>query len=232
MKPKSIYFDGCSWTRGSELELPELERFSKLLSDHYDCRETNFGKSGGSNDRIVRNLIVENNIKSMYDLAIIQMSCPARTEFYFDYEKQWIRINPSYNFSKAHYKRPWKRKSVGQVDGGSKSNFHYDCPLCGTKTKKLSEKFTREAEFWHDYYRVVTSEEFFDTKEEIHYHTIKNHCQVNNIPLIIMSINKWTRLDFDLQLDVQNLPRAPKAHPTKEGHRMIADELIKLIDQI
>ena len=78
----------------------------------------------------------------------------------------------------------------------------------------------------------MTSEEFYDTKEEIHYHTIKNHCQVNNIPLIIMSINKWTRLDFDLQLDVQNLPRAPKQHPNKEGHRMIADELIKLIDQI
>ena len=103
MKPKSIYFDGCSWTRGAELELPESERFSKLLSDHYDCIETNFSKAGGSNDRIVRNLIVENNIKSMYDLAIIQMSYPARTEFYFDYEKQWIRINPSYNFSKAHY---------------------------------------------------------------------------------------------------------------------------------
>ena len=87
MDLKRVYFDGCSWTRGSELEHPEEERFSRLLSQHYNFEELNLGKSGGSNDRIVRNLIAENNIV-FYDLAIIQMTLPARTEFYYDHEKK------------------------------------------------------------------------------------------------------------------------------------------------
>ena len=58
-----IYFDGCSWTRGAELQNPEEERYSKLLCNELGAEETNLAVSGGSNDRIVRNLLVENNIE-------------------------------------------------------------------------------------------------------------------------------------------------------------------------
>ena len=63
-----IYFDGCSWTKGEELENQEEERYSKLICDKLGAEETNLGMGGGSNDRIVRNLVVENDIKN-YDLA-------------------------------------------------------------------------------------------------------------------------------------------------------------------
>ena len=71
-----IYFDGCSWTKGAELENPEEERYSKLICNHLGAEETNLSMSGGSNDRIVRQLLVEINIEE-YDLAIIQMTFPA-----------------------------------------------------------------------------------------------------------------------------------------------------------
>ena len=231
MRPKRVYFDGCSWTRGAELEHPEEERYSRLLSEHFDFDELNLGKSGGSNDRIVRNLIAENNIVT-YDLAIIQMTLPARTEFYYDHEKKWIRINPQYNYSSWLNDPPWNNKNLMRVDERVKDNSSALCPLCGTKTQKLSQKFVREGSFWHDYYRVVTSEKYFDTKEYIQFQTIKNHCEVNEIPLILCTINQWTNLDFDLQFNIKSVPKAPKGHPNKEGHRIIANELIKLIDKI
>ena len=74
-----IYFDGCSWTQGTELENQEEERYSKLICNHLGAEENNLGYGGGSNDRIVRNLLVENNIEK-YDAAFIQMTFPARTE--------------------------------------------------------------------------------------------------------------------------------------------------------
>ena len=91
-----IYFDGCSWTKGEELIHEEQERYSKLICDDLGAEETNLSIKGGSNNRIVRNLLVENNIED-YDLAIIQMTFPVRTE-YFD--KDWVRVNPKNNFTK------------------------------------------------------------------------------------------------------------------------------------
>ena len=49
-----IYFDGCSWTKGEELENQEEERFSKLICDELGAEETNLAINGGSNDRIIR----------------------------------------------------------------------------------------------------------------------------------------------------------------------------------
>ena len=39
-----IYFDGCSWTHGTELENKKKTRFSKLISDYYNAEEYNLGE--------------------------------------------------------------------------------------------------------------------------------------------------------------------------------------------
>ena len=77
-----IYFDGCSWTWGGELE-PDTrlnERYSRLVCDKLGAEEWNYATPGSSNDRIVRQLM-ENDI-SQYDLAVIQLTYPTRSEFY------------------------------------------------------------------------------------------------------------------------------------------------------
>ena len=114
-----IYFDGCSWTRGAELQNPEEERYSKLLCNELGAEETNIAKGGGSNNRIVRNLLVENNIED-YDLAVIQMTYPVRTE-YFD--KDWVRVNPKHNYNK------WLHGLNGNIS-------------------RLSDKFIDHNSFW------------------------------------------------------------------------------------
>ena len=64
-----VYFDGCSWTNGAELDHPEQERFSKLICDEFGAEETNLSIKGGSNDRIVRNLLVEHNMHFVNNLV-------------------------------------------------------------------------------------------------------------------------------------------------------------------
>ena len=205
-----IYFDGCSWTQGAELENEEEERFSKLLCNELGAEETNLAIGGGSNDRIVRNLLIEHNIED-YDLAIIQMTYPARTEYYNDNSvhahKKWVRVNPKQSYSTSMYEKI--------------ANF------------QLKEgKFSEKKAFWREYYTDVTNQEFFDNKEKIHFQTIKNHCEVKKVPLILLTINQWTQTTA-YQL---NLPRKQAftyhryGHPTKETHRLIADDLAAWTD--
>ena len=64
-----IYFDGCSFTAGCELIDRKKTRFSRLICNELSAIECNFAKAGGSNRRIVRNLI-EKDLSS-YDMFIM-----------------------------------------------------------------------------------------------------------------------------------------------------------------
>ena len=194
-----IYFDGDSFTKGTELIDRDKTRFSRLISDYYKTQEYNFAESGSCNGGIVRRLVVENNIKE-YDLAVIQMSLPVRIEFYD-----------------------------------------------GKKYKPLRERDFME--FKRFYLKNVYHDKFGNDYEYIYYQAIKDHCSVNNIPLIITTNRSYKhnhrpmklkhkhlpsdkRVNFDLYLDSRKYPRAKFGHPNKEGHRLIADDLIGIIDKL
>ena len=196
-----IYFDGCSWTKGEELVHPEQERFSKLICDELGAEETNLSIKGGSNDRIVRNLLVENNIED-YDLAVIQMTFPVRTEFF---NKHWVRVNPKNNFVK------WLHGENGDI-------------------RRLGEKFKYHADFWKYWYMHVSNQKYFETQEKIHYHTIRNSCK---IPLVLCTINRWTELPFDLQLNdgTRNM-RHERGHPNKHLHKKFAEIILGMIKNL
>ena len=227
-----IYFDGCSWTKGAELEneieegfskvddrkmLQNRLRFSKLLCNELGAEEYNFAVSGGSNDRIVRNLLVEHNIED-YDLAVIQMTFPVRTEFF----------NPK--SSSKHPKGKWIKHPKEVKDDWSKVSpkNNYNKWLHGEdgNIERLGEKFKDHADFWKYYYMHVTCKEYFEVKEKIHYHTIRNSCK---IPLVLLTINRWTKLPFDLQLDdgTRNM-RHKMGHPNKELHKHFAKQIYSL----
>ena len=182
-----VYFDGCSWTNGAELDHPEQERFSKLICDEFGAEETNLSIKGGSNDRIVRNLLVEHNIED-YDLAVIQMTFPVRTEYY---DKGWVKVSRN---------RPWPKSNDVKVN-----------PI---------------SDFWKYWFVHITNEKYFETKEKIHYHTIRNSCK---IPLVLVTIDRFTKLPFDLQLeDGSRRFKHERGHPNKHLHRLIADKIINI----
>ena len=218
-----IYFDGCSWTRGGELSQEErtTSRWSKLVADHFDAEEKNFSLSGGSNDRIIRNLMDKKNIEE-YDLAVIAMTFPARTEYYSGRPLEpkvipsgWIPVNPNVNLPYVSL-RPEKDQDVVNVLNSVFENPH--------------GKWVEHKKFWNQYYRIVTTDTFFGTKEKIQKQTIMDHCRANAVPLVICTINPDTKEDFDLQLNYDGLPRMPKGHPSVEGHRILADQIIEIAE--
>ena len=94
-----ILFNGCSWAEGAELENPEEERYSRLVCNELGADEHNIAKGGGSNDRIIRTLTLNDKL-SEYDLIVIQMTLPARTEYW---DEDWKRINPKFNLRDFGY---------------------------------------------------------------------------------------------------------------------------------
>ena len=86
-KTMKIYFDGCSFTYGSDLKDKFRTRYSRLVCNYYNAREYNLAKGGGCNRRIARNLL-EHNL-SEYDIIILQMTKRQRTEYY---DGEWKRV--------------------------------------------------------------------------------------------------------------------------------------------
>ena len=74
-----FYFNGCSHTYGADLENIEDERFSTLVSNHYNADHLNDATRGSSNDKIVRKTFefLENN---KCDYGIIMMTYHVRME--------------------------------------------------------------------------------------------------------------------------------------------------------
>ena len=200
-----IYFDGDSWTRGNEIdeEHRKSRRFSALVSKKLDAEEKNISKGGASNNRIVRQLLLENDI-SQYDLVIIQMTYPERSEIFRERAKKWMTITIGDTPLSNWY--PWQQR------------------------KKWLEKRGINHHFWTQYYREVYNETYGATYEMIHAATIRSHCKANNVPLILMTNNNLVSKEkFDLDLEVPKYPKTVGAHPTEQGHKLISEDILRLL---
>ena len=207
-----IYFDGCSFTYGAELTNHEEERYSRLVCDFLGAKENNKSVLGGSNDRIVRKLLVENNIEE-YDLAIIQMTYPVRTEYW---DGKWIKVNPKYNFARWVLDPLHKR-------------VQYEMARIKKERNPFNNKFTDHDDHWMYHYKYIHTEHYSQVKENIQFQTIRNHCKAHNIPLLLLTINSFSTLDFDYVVKLNNTTRAEMGHPNKIGHQEIAKDIIKMI---
>ena len=200
-----IYFNGCSWTRGAELENDTEERYSKLICNHYGAEEINLAVDGKSNDAIIRELYLD---QPEADLAVIQMTFPLRTEYYHPRRKKWHDVNVS-----AAY-RSWSAEKTEE-------NIRNTLPDVDDR-----QEFK---DFWTFYYTDIVSNDFLVMKEKVQIEQIKSYFGNKNIPLVLVTISPYTSHDFDLNLAMQKYPYAPKLHPTKEGHQMIKDDILNII---
>ena len=174
-----IYFDGCSYTHGAELQNPEETRYSKILANKLGAEEYNFALNGGSNRRIVRNLI-EKDLSS-YDLFVIQLTKMMRTEYYNGNE--WIRI-----------KHPVKHENTEIY-------------------KKNMNKF------WEEYYETYYHEAYGKIDKDICCHAIMN----------LLHGRKYIFLDIDEIRKRVGKNRAKFGHPNEVGHKIIMNDILKLL---
>ena len=195
-----IYFDGCSNTWGAELAEPEESRYSRLVSEHFGAEEHNIARRGGSDKRVVRNLL-ETDL-SEFDYIIVQMTCKNRTEYWCDNKKRWMSINLD----------SIKRKGV---------------------ERKLNGSF-----FWIDYFKHVYTDKLANINQLTYYHAMRN--VLKDKKHLIIGINGWghvTQVPVDLKftnfkcIDSIEYKTAPLGHVNEEGHKIIAEEIIKHIEK-
>ena len=175
-----FYFDGCSNTWGSELAKPEVSRYSKLVSDFFSAEEHNVARRGGSDKRVLRNLL-ETDL-SQYDYVIVQLSCKNRTEFWNEEKQTWMQV-----------RKPPRRKN-----------------------------------WWHYYFANIYTEKLGDINQLMCYHAMKNVLKDKKHLIIGISMRGHI-IRAPVDINFTNHRIAPGGHPNKEGHKQIANEIIKCI---
>ena len=199
-----FYFDGCSHTWGAELAEPSVSRYSRIVSDHFGAEECNIARRGGSDKRMLRNLL-ETDL-SQYDCVIVQLTCKTRTEFWCDKNKSWFQI-----------KNPVRILKDGRMK--ERTNTYLD------EDKKY---------FWKNYWKHIYTEKLGHINQLTFYHAMRNVLRDKKHLIIgISSQGQIIRAPLDIQFtnfESKNTIRyktAPAHHPSEEGHRQIAEEIIK-----
>tara|TARA_B100001109_G_C18847321_1_gene467496 strand:- start:1324 stop:1968 length:645 start_codon:yes stop_codon:yes gene_type:complete len=209
-----VYCDGCSWIKGAEIE-DKTKKFSTLICNEIGAEEVlAVGGETGTNWGATRRMLNEYDI-SEFGMAIIQFAVPSRNEYYDSHKKKFLGVGSKLRFRNKGMKY---KSRVGYE--------HWDDSM---------------VDFWRYYYTNVYHPEYGETYEQIQYNMIKNHCAVNNVPLLflttrseksIMYQEDKPRMNYDFYLDKYEYPRVRSgAHPNEEGHRMIANDLLKIIHE-
>ncbi len=212
----NLLFSGCSITYGDELQNKFMERFSKLVSDHFAARHSNLSECGISNDNIVRRTI-DRVDKIPPDLIIMQFTVHQRIEW-------WSEDGKPHGFTPQRIKdetqRTYYRDVYTDTQGAEnlwKNMFLFDC-YCKEKGFK--------------YIPLVAD----------HFDLIIKHPD----KVFEKGIGDWRRLCEDIPYTFlnqtclgtseefpENYAQGVRGgHPTALGHRSIADKIIKLIDAI
>ena len=201
-----IYFDGCSNTWGAELAEPKVYRYSRIVSDHFGAEEYNIARRGGSDKRVLRNLI-ETDL-SEYDYVIVQLTRKSRTEFWCDKNNSWFQI-----------KNPVRVLKDGRMK--ERTNTYLD------EDKKF---------FWKNYWKHIYTEKLGHINQLTYYHAMRNLLK-DKKHLIIGISGKGSVIQVPVDINFTNFESnntikyktAPAGHPSEEGHKQIAEEIIKCI---
>ena len=208
-----IYFDGCSNTAGLELKDPLNTRFSKLVCNHFNAEEYNIGKVSGSDRRMARNLL-EHDL-SQYDMFVIQLTQKSRSEYWCERDKRWKIL-----------RHVLKDKHRDDDDRVKVSNI------------------------WDNYLKHVYTDEL-GTSNQLTYYTLMK-ILLKDKPHVIIGVEFFNNSLFignsisapvDIRYEYGDpkrlngkiirsktkkcIPRYQGGHPTVEGHRYIADDIIE-----
>jgi len=196
-----LYFSGCSWTYGQELEDRERSRFSTLVGEHFNAEVINNSKKGSSIQRMLRTTYELCNPKEV-DAAILQFTMPARTECFVD---------------GLH----WKTRDSSFI------NLYPKCRPDNLSSYLLPDYW----EYIQSYYKTAYTEEYGLTQEYIVFQALQDYFARCHVPVVTMTLNSESPLPFDIFLRKENLPLAPRTHPTEEGHKIIAGKIQKILEQ-
>lgn len=81
-----------------------------------------------------------------------------------------------------------------------------------------------------EYYEYVYSEAYGETDEWITHSSIKNYFELRQVPLILTTSQVSSKLDYDLILNTEDIPRCRiSQHPNELGHKRIYEKINTLV---
>ena len=213
---KRFYFDGCSFTRGSGLEgngYSLEDRWATLVSKHFGAEECNYASGGVSNDQILRHFFTgqvyeerrspNENIRydlNDFDFFFMQITFPSRFEYFDTNIQRWDGVKPNCN----------------------------------------SKKFSRldHLKKWADYYyKQIYSDRQCDVKEIVTVKSIESQLKLLNKPYLLLTIIENPVMTYDIEINKRDkwgnflkYDRLSCQHPSKSGHRQLADDIIKKVE--
>jgi hypothetical protein len=108
-----IFYNGCSYTWGDELQNKEQERYGTLVSNHYNASHVNISERGRSNDAIARTTMEWFINGNTCDLAIIQWTVISRIDGYDPLRKQYIFVTTQTQTKWAEYYKKYYHDQLG-----------------------------------------------------------------------------------------------------------------------
>lgn len=209
-----ILFDGCSWTFGMELENIEEERWSTLVSNHFNTEHVNLGRWGKSNDGILRTTMhyCENH---KVDFAVIQFTKDNRREI----------------LNGDSYHRLKHGKSNTLIDKASIDYYKYlntpeDNVANYYKNKFLLEHYFKSKKIPYLFVKI-TLKTIFDSVKPSSWQMMSDPSPVTCLYDVLGGWNIPPYYDYKTS---QKEKRKKGTHPNAKGHRKIADFLIDNID--
>ena len=212
----SLCFSGCSITWGDELERRYADRYSTLVSNHYDARHTNISRCGISNDAIVRRTITYLQ-KNKPDIVVMQFTVHQRIEYITRLAQLelWTPQRRDYVNAKQYYLNMYN--DVWGCENLWKNIFLFDS-FC----KSIGQKYVSViAEHYENTQRFP--ERFYENK--IGYW--RSLCKDYKPTFIQMDILKGSK-----QCPTHYANGFNGGHPSAKGHKAIANKIIELIDAI
>jgi hypothetical protein len=80
-----------------------------------------------------------------------------------------------------------------------------------------------------DYYVNYYEEEYGHTDEMIYRQALIDHFAVNNTKLLLLTIAKDSKFQYDLFLNKPDIPLGETRHPTKVGHQIITHRIYETL---
>ena len=206
-----MFFVGCSFTMGTELENPEKERFSSLVAERLGVDHFNRAEAGLSNDGILRKTIKYCE-KENVDFAVIQFTKYSRREI-LDIRKPLPEQSPYFRLNVNNPKKAVKEyfaklsRPEDDVANFYKNKFLLEFYLNAKKIPyyflQLSDpsiKYTNHGHFFRSSWQKLT-----DTRVECIYDILEG--------------DEYSKSPF--------YTSSEKPHPNALGHRKIANHIIE-----
>jgi hypothetical protein len=236
-----IYWNGCSFVRGMEVKERPKDIFANIVSQHFNSPWWDNAKVGGSNDRIWRTTTDDMTRKSA-KLAIIVWSNLNRFEYLDDHNTWRSAVWVKYQFdrkslkisdkSETHFHPRMTLKQWEAINGYATHVRSMRYNIVYSLHYMMSIKYFLEAKGIPYLFYNMSGGQFNPTKHTLDEQRnegannlwVVEHMHLQDYLKELPHLNEEPFYDMCKR---EGVPFGPRDHPLEEGHKLMANRIIK-----